>query len=451
MIINIELQGQFGDHKVMLIWNQLYYQRIYNAYYIERSEDGKNYELTTELPHVSIERGDVGRMPQRFMSVIDSLPQNNQTYYFRIRGYTPFAELGPPSDSVVVGKGKSDQHWQIALKKPVIRKQKVQLTWEIPANIQPKVKGIRVEKAPKAKGKYALLHKQLLAADQTYFADTAASGVTYYRVKVIGKEGEEATSFPHLVQLPDSIPPDAPVKLFGKVDTTGKVTVRWARPQAKDVKGFHIFRSEGAHNEFTRINKVLVTDTAYTDSINLRTLNPHIHYKIQAVDHYFNPSVLSRILQLKRPDKVAPLPPSFVNVVSTDSSLHLKWQPSASRDVAHHLLYRSEMGKNQWQLMADFTRLDTIALQIVQDTTLHATHYIYQDTTTVSGQRYLYTLVAVDSSHLESPPSRPVSAQRVARNLLPMVKKLKISKNLEEKHIRLNWMFEQPQGISCRR
>lgn len=439
----VELQGQFGDKKVMLVWNQLYYQHIYSAYFVERSEDGKNYQLTSKLPHTSIEREGLGGMPQRFMTVIDSLPQNGKTYYFRIRGYTPFAELGPPSDSVIVGKGKSEVNWQIVLKKPVVRKQKVQLTWKVPAKIQDKIKGVSVEKASQAKGKYQALQPQLLGANQTSFTDEAASGATYYRVKVLGKNGEEATSFPHLVQLPDSIPPDAPVKLLGKVDTMGIVSIRWTAPQAKDVKGYHIFRSEGPNDEFTRINKVLVSAASYTDSINLRTLNPHIHYKIQAVDHYFNPSDLSQMLQLKRPDKIAPLSPVFVKVVSTDSSLYLKWQPSASQDVAHHLLYRSEMGKNQWQLVADFARLDTTALQAIKDTALHATHYVYHDITATAGQMYQYTLVAVDSSRLESPPSRPVSAKRMTKNLLPAVKKLKISKNLEEKHIRLEWAFEQ--------
>ncbi len=213
----IELQGQFGDRKVMLIWNQLYYQRIYNAYYVERSEDGKTYELTSELPHVSIERSGAERSPQRFMTVVDSLPQNGKTYYFRIRGYTPFAELGPPSDSVIVGKGKSEQAWQVTLEKPTIKKQKVILHWNISGKNAPKIKGFQVLKAAQANGKYETLHQGLVASGQKLFVDSVASGATYYQVKAIGENDETTTSFPHLVQLPDSIPPDAPLALLGKV------------------------------------------------------------------------------------------------------------------------------------------------------------------------------------------------------------------------------------------
>ena len=448
----VELEGQFGDKSVLLVWNQLYYQRTYAAYYVERSEDGKNYQITTEQPYATIQRDTVGAIPTRYMTAVDSLPQNDKTYYFRIRGLTPFAELGPPSDSVIVGQGQGKNELEIVLQKPQLKKQQVQLTWKFDNNQQDKIQGFKVLKAPKAKGHYEALHAGILPVTQRTLTDSVSSGASYYQVQAIGLKTnqEEApiatTSFPHLVQLPDSIPPDAPLKISGKVDTTGVVTLNWSRPRAKDVKGYHIFRSEGAKDEFTRINVVLSTDTTYRDSISLRTLNPDIYYKIQAVDYYFNPSQLSSILVLKRPDKTPPSSPAFVSALATDSALVLRFQASASPDVARHLLYRTPWGKDQWQLQANFTRLDTVALKPIEDTVLHQTYYEFADQSLLAGEKYQYTLMAVDSSGLESPPSRPVTGQIAPSGLYPAIQDIEITKNAQQQLVELNWQYlQKPQ------
>ena len=449
----VELEGQFGDKSVLLVWNQLYYQRIYAAYYVERSEDGKNYQITTEQPYVAIQRDTAGAVPTRYLTAVDSLPQNDKTYYFRIRGLTPFAELGPPSDSVIIGQGRGKNELDVVLQKPRLTQQRVQLTWKFDPKYQGKIQGFKVMKAPKAKGSYRALHGGILPATQRTFTDSVSSGASYYQVQAIGLATNQAktpvatASFPHLVQLPDSIPPDTPIQLVGKVDTTGVVTLSWSPPQAQDVKGYHIFRSEGAKDEFTRINVVLASDTTYRDSINLQTLNPRIYYKIQAVDYYFNPSELSAILELKRPDKTPPLPPSFVSAVATDSALVLRFQASASPDVARHLLYRTPWGQDQWQLQANFTRLDTAALKPIQDTALHQTHYEFVEQDLPTGTKYQYTLMAVDSSGLESPPSRPVTGQIINRGLYPAVKGIEVTKNQDKQWVQLAWQYAQKPNV----
>lgn len=447
----VELEGQFGDKTVLLVWNQLYYQRTYSAYYVERSVDGKKYSRTTRQPYAMIQKDTVGAIPTRYMTVVDSLPKNNQTYYFRVRGITPFAETGPPSDTVITGQGQSKNALNVALQKPLLRKGKVLLQWKFDVQLERKIQGFVIEKASKARGKYEALHQGVLPATERQFTDQSAGGASYYQVKVMAKKGSKtevvATSFPHLVQLPDSIPPDAPLRLTGTIDTTGIVTIRWSPPQAKDVKGYHIYRSEGGKDEYTRINVVLNSDTTYADSISLQTLNPNIYYKIQAVDHYFNPSILSKVLLLKRPDKVPPLSPAFVGVTSTDSSINLQFQASTSGDVAHHLLYRTEWGKDTWQLQRDFTRLDTITLKLVKDTLLHQSYYAYADKSADAGQKYQYTLVAIDSTGLESPPSRPVTGSKISTGLYPPIKNIQISKDGRQQLIQLLWQYLEKPAI----
>ena len=459
----VEFSATFGNRTVMLTWNRWYYERFYVAYWVERSKDGGNtYKPITSAPIGNVLQEGVG-IRSRFLYRIDSLPRNETTYHYRVRGVNSFGEMGPPSESIA-GQGWENNLPLPKLAKPVLQEAtgKVQLNWTFPPEQEKDIVGFVVEKARRASGMpYKLLHPDqvTLPANTRAFTDAKVDGVNYYRVGIVSKKpfkGEEKSvsriggknavtsnldkaayvryTFPFLVQVPDSIPPQAPTMVEGVIDSTGKVTLRWKPSVDDDVQGYRVYRANYAGEQFSQVTKALVSDTVFIDSVRLKTLTTKVLYKVQAVDEYINPSELSKAGVLRRPDIIPPVPPVFTQVISADSGVYLGWQVSTSLDVARHALYRQERGKNnEWILIKN--------ILVGEDTVSR-----YADIPPKTGVDYQYTLIAVDSSNLESSPAKPVTGRRIDNGLRGKIKKLKARKTGDDPAvIALNWELEMSE------
>lgn len=457
----VEFSAVFGNRTVMLTWNHWYHQQLYVAYQAERSADGgKTYQNVTNTPVGNVlpnkPESNTG-IRSRYLFLTDSLPANGQTYHYRIRGINSFGETGPPSEAI------AGQGWVNNLPLPRLSKPQIQanghvyLAWSFPKVQEKNIMGFVVEKAPRAKGiPYQAVHKRTYLPPATrHFTDTQANGVAYYRVGILNKKplgnnvgkttvtNQEKSlnykyTYPFLVQRPDSLPPQAPAMVSGTIDNNGKVTLRWQAPPDHDVEGYRIYRANYASEAFSQVTRTMVTDTSFVDSVALRTLTTQVFYKVQAVDHYLNPSAFSKAIMLKRPDLLPPVAPVFSQVISSDSGVCLSWQPSTSPDVARHALYRQQQGKyNKWVL--------------IQNIVNNLTHQ-YVDTLLKTGINYQYTLVAVDSNHLESPPAKPVTGRKTDNRLRGKIEKLKASTSANPESIKLSWKYTYaPQSFSIYR
>lgn len=466
----IELSATFGNRTVMLTWNRWYHERFYVAYWVERSADGgKTYQRTTQAPIGNVLQEDMG-IQSRFLYRIDSLPDNDKTYHYRVRGLTSFGELGPPSQAIA-GQGWANNLPLPKLAKPALQANgSVQLTWTFPEDKQKDIVGFVVEKARRANGvPYQTLHRQkTLPATTRSFTDSKVSGVAYYRLGIVSKKplgGDKKTvnqlggksvnkanaqpsnnisyTYPFLVQVPDTIAPQPPTLVRGIVDSAGKVTLRWNRSVDADVEGYRVYRANYAGEEFSQVTKAMVNDTVFVDSITVKSLTTKVLYKVQAIDEYVNPSEFSKVAVLRRPDVVPPVAPVFTQVTSADSGVSLVWQASTSSDVAHHALYRQQRGKtNEWVLIQKFG-----AKTIKADTSQSLQQMIrFTDKTTPAGKDFQYTVIAVDSSRLESAPAKPVVGRKIDKGVRGEIKKLKASSSTEPLEITLRWKYDHPQN-----
>ncbi len=379
-----EVDVTFGDRSVSLSWNTFYLQRTYTSYLIERSDDdGKTFFLPNELQFFTLRKEGSG--PLQKMYYLDSIPNNGIVYHYRVKGITPFGEVGPPSDPVQ-GQGAADLGDAV----PVVRETvvledgTVDINWEFTTGGVPRIEKFSVSRAPKAGGPYTEI-STAIAPDSMGYRDVDPMSVNYYVVKAFGKNGEVRKSFPVMVQLEDSIPPAPPQGLAGTMDKNGIVSIRWAANKEPDLHGYRVFRSNSTQEEYVQRSQETILTPAFRDSINIHTLTEEVVYTVTAQDRRYNKSAYARPLVLKRPDIVPPVKPVLKRLTPLAGSIHIEWYASSSDDLAFYKLFRKKSSTNIWK---EFV--------ISKDSTA------FTDQLSETGHRYDYSLMAVDDDQLAS-------------------------------------------------
>ncbi len=131
----VELNAIFGNKLVELNWNAYLQNDIYIAYWVERSDDkGKTFRRIHNEPLVQIiaEENDNPELIHK----MDSLPENDKEYFYRVQGITSFGEYGPYSE-VVSGAGKNQiTDFPVITKQLNIGNEKVEINWEFPTALE---------------------------------------------------------------------------------------------------------------------------------------------------------------------------------------------------------------------------------------------------------------------------------------------------------------------------
>lgn len=424
----IDVQAEFGDKKATLNWPIFLHRGFYTAYVIERSTDKKNFQPLSDLPYVYV---DEKTNPDKAFYV-DSLENNEQTYYYRLKGISPFGEYGPVS-AVVEGIGQSNLAGLAVIEDVQVKaNNSILVQWSFPVAFQSKIKGFYLAHSQSPQGPYTNVHPKVLPPTQASFTHLAKTNTNYYQLRVMGKDGKEAArSFEYLVQLEDTLVPAMPVGLKGMIDSLGIVHVSWKANTDSDLQGYQIFRANSADEEFVERTRHLLINPSFTDTVTLKTLTREVYYQVVAVDRNFNPSPASPFLMLKRPDIIPPVAPVLLQAGMHGHGIQLRWENSSSEDVAFHQLYR-QMGKEQ-TLMQKWTGKQSPTSLL--------------DTLLQVGNTYQYTLQAVDSAgHISKVSTAPIWFETGVR---PPVTQIKTLVDREKKRIALEWTYETKAVEKC--
>lgn len=425
----IDVRGDFSDQSTMISWNHQYFENIFIAYQVERSDDnGKTFKPISDDPLINATKAAY-KTPER-MFIIDSLPQNDKEYFYRVRGITSFGEISPASDTV------SGYGYQRLPVNPSISDVKVfsnkiaTLTWEFPDSLNHLIDGFKLLRSVNDKGPFDTINQKKIPADERKIADEPPYSYNYYKIVAQDHYGHDYQSYPYMVQIIDSIPPVKPVGMNGIVDSTGIVQLSWTNNSEKDLLGYRVFRSNFRNSEFAQITLNPVSDTTYLDTINIKTLTRKIYYKIQAVDQHYNPSEFSEVFELSRPDIIPPVSPVFYGYETDETGIHIQWHNSSSIDVEKHVLYRQDENESGWRVIAVFYPRDSISE--------------FTDSLTIEGQNYKYTMLAVDEAGLESKPVKPIQIRQYENKVKPPVTEISYDVDRQEKYIKLVWEYEEP-------
>ncbi|MDH7445513.1 fibronectin type III domain-containing protein [Aquimarina sp. 2201CG14-23] len=415
----VDFVGVFQDGATLLSWNSKLLKNTYNSYIVERSEEGGVFKQLDDIPYATINKEKKENIRTIY---IDSIT-NNQSYMYRIKGISSFGEVGPVSN-VVVGEGKKVLKYVPRLKTKNIKSDsEVELTWDFPEEGNDDITGFTLKRSETDRGAYKPVVYNIPSTARKISYDKLRT-TNYFKITAIGKNNNQRDSFSMLVQPIDSIPPEKPIGLEGKVDSTGVVELKWTSNTEEDLMGYRIYRGNLKNEEFSQLTQSPHKNYTFRDTVKVKSLNSKVYYRIIAVDQRYNMSEPSEILELIKPDIIPPTSPVFKSYEIIDGIVHLEWANSSSEDVEAHYIYRKAKEDPNWNLVFQSPKFK---------------NENYQDKNVEEGKYYSYTILARDINGLESAPAPPISLIIPNTTLKPSVKGFYGSVNTYDKTILLSW------------
>lgn len=281
--------------------------------------------------------------------------------------------------------------------KAVDNKNSVLLLW----NISPEIDAAyyNVYRSESLKADFIKINKTPVSVDKPKYIDREITGgnVYYYTVSAVDRSGNESKQSGPASIIPKDTTPPSPIEgITAKVaEKERKVILSWKASNAKDLKGYYIYRGTDKTKLARIVGKPLnlkgkpeYIDAGYKN----KGLQPgaSLFYAVTAIDISGNESS-RKFVEAEIPDNVPPRAVFSLTAKTTDEgSVMLYWQPCLSRDLALHRIYRSE-GK-------DFIKFAELKKNIVS----------WEDKSVERGREYSYRVTEIDASGNESKLSRTV-------------------------------------------
>lgn len=416
-----KIHGDFRNRKAAITFDVSTTREACAGYIIERSQDSLHYErINATLFTFAHSQYEVNKTEVTYQ---DSFPQNHKTYWYRVRGYSYFGFVGPPSPSV---KGKGRDEWTAYPEIDTLfspDNKRVELKWFVPAeNNTADLAGFLIFRAPTHQGPFSNLNATRLDKVTFQFTDEHPLSSGYYEIAALNTYGDTAFSFPYFFGLPDNEPPPVPENISGSIDTNGIVQLRWDKTDALDLKGYRVFRCNSLREEFIEVGDSILPDNFFTDTITIQTLTRDVYYVIRSVDQRYNNSANSRSCKLKRPDKIPPVAPVVQSIAQTDSTIFFSWINSSSDDVmCLELTARTKSGV--LMNLGNWNGRDTMKM--------------FTDKNVIPGNEYFYSLTVTDSAGNKTVSAFPTIYFHP--RIYPALKNISAIADFEKRSIALSW------------
>ncbi len=421
----IQVYSEFGDRSVMLYWNNEIMKNYFTAYQIERSSDNNEFK-PLGTPYAA-----TGSEYDGYAMYLDSLPENSITYFYRIRGISPFGELGPPSDTIE-GMGL-----------PVLKYIPQIINAEIDDNGMANVEWVFDQKGNKEISSFTLMQSSHSTGDYFPLITDIPKDVRHIHFKEVlpvnyliivanPTQGKGTQSHPYMLIAPDSIPPAAPAGLVSEIDTTGIVKITWNHNVEPDLKGYRIYKYNLRDDEPIIICDSILSEPNYTDTVDLHNLNQYVYYRVKAMDKRYNQSDFSLPLIVEKPLRVQPSSPVFSSFRVEKDGINLEWINCPDEICTRHILYRKQKDS-----------LDYIAIKMFEGQYIDS----YKDTSVIAGAAYSYFLTAQSKWEIESLPSSLIHVVSSLSNRPEIIRKFYYKQNAEDNQIHLFWEGAEPKTV----
>ena len=415
----------FGDRLALLSWNVQLQKSQFVSYWVEKSENGRNFERM-DIPTTSFQETSNGHLVY-----VDSLAQNNKTYHYRVRGQSMFGEISKPSE-VISGKGVEELTTVPQITRHFINDTgSAELEWSFDESKNHLLQSFSLLRAVSNSSSSEIVVENIKPGERRIVFDRLQRS-NYFSIAANPRQGTATVSLPVLILPVDTVPPVQPTGLQASVDSAGVVSISWEPNQDIDILGYKIYRGNKSGEELIAIHEEPVIGTMCTDTVNLLDLNTHVYYCVKAFDKRYNQSVLSDTFRLEKPLQIRPSSPVFSTFRSNPEGILLNWVNSPDKEVVKHTLYRQEKDSLELETVETFSGAD-----ITQ----------YVDSLIDGNTLYVYTITATGKWGAESEPSPPLSIRSMPQDGMKVFKSFHAEINMETIHIDLFWEVSRQDKI----
>lgn len=409
------------DKSMLLTWNYELFKSIFTSYYIERSENGTLFKRLNNVPLINM--NDKPDAPAQRMFYMDTISENNKKYFYRVQGISPFGDLSPYSDIISASGIKKLEAVAHIDRHDFDSNGSVILQWSFDKDAETQLHGFEVNWAAQEKGPYKRIQEDIAASSRRAMIMEPEPS-NYYSITAVGKDNQRTTSLISFVQTIDSIPPSRPEGITGVIDSLGIVKLQWTANTEKDMLGYRVFRGNISNEEFSQITIAPINKTTFTDTVQVKSLNSKVYYKIVAVDQRYNMSEYSEPYVLTKPDVIPPSSPIFSNYKVKDDGIILNWINSSSDDVRSHYLYRqqTDVQEKGWILIF---KTETVSS--------------FTDKTAEPSTQYRYAIFAEDRAGLRSEPSTPLTVTSKTTTALEIIKGFNATADRTSSKVDISW------------
>lgn len=416
-----------GDLLLTLKWPAY---KVFTAYHIDRSADGKNWETRTKKPFIRMlsekeENAD-------YIEWTDPVDSYEQQYHYRIRGIDGFGRWSANSPPVQGKSAPASQISSASISKCATNEHnRVILEWAVENN--EKIQGFVVGHSQSVTGPWEAIHEQLLPAHTRTFTHAASEHErNFYRIWTIDIHGQSASSEVAYAIMNNSAPPASPQWIDGSIDSTGLVTLHWKSNTEPDLQGYQIYYAHQEDHIPVPLQSELLSDTTYSFTISLQNLSPRVWFYLKAADVYLATSELSKALMLQKPDKMPPVAAVIKDYQVRDTALLISWIPSSSDDLMSQQVFRRTKGTD-WQLIANLAPADTA----------------YSDTDIRTATLYEYLIRSTDQAGWTT-PSESIILRSMPFSRVEPVKSLTYKKLAIPQQVELNWDYPARKDLQFR-
>lgn len=409
------------DQQVDIVWNHADFSNRFIGYHIERSSDGSTFRRITDVPLIYNSGNDlVDERAEGFMNYSDSLPLNYQTYYYRVVGMDYFGEKGSPSNAVKAQGRDRTAPKNVEKLAARFTGARIDIQWTYdnpPGDLQ----GFFVLKSnASATGPFQPLNTEPLSPSTRSFSDDEVDveAKNFYAVFAVDTAGNYQTAPGVYAMIQDTFPPAPPVGLTADIDSNGVVTLHWDMPTEPDIRGYRVYRAVKESFDFIQITQRPILATSHKDTVNLKTLDENIFYRVTALDMNFNHSPYSDPILVKKPDTVPPQAPVLTEVTVREGSVFMKWKPSYSSDLAGYQIYATKNGERN----------------LINIVSKEINTYTYEPED--GNRNTVIDITAIDDDGLESEPS---NSKRAVLELDPAIAAPTIEAKAEDGKVRITY------------